>query len=88
MNQVKAWLGIAKPGGIDDFVIRVVKTAIAAFAVFIVKRGIDNIDVHVLRDAIDAAWMAGGSIVLNALALLAPGEPGQKTGEPEVVDEG
>jgi hypothetical protein len=88
MNQLKKWLGIAKPGGLDDFVIRVTKTALAAFGVYLTKRGLDNIDAHVVRDAIDAGWMAGGAIVLNALALLAPGPAGQKTGEVSDVDTG
>jgi len=87
MDLLKNWLGIAKPGGLDDFVIRVVKTFVSAFAVFLIKRGLDNIDETAVRAAIDAGWMAGGAIVLNALALLAPGEAGQKTGEPEEVDQ-
>jgi hypothetical protein len=86
MEVLKGWLGIAKPGGADDFVIRVVKTALAAFGVFLVKRGLENIDETALRAAIDAAWIAGGSVVINALALLAPGDPGQKTGDTVEVD--
>jgi hypothetical protein len=83
---LKGWLGVAKPGGLDDFAIRVLKTALAAFGVYLTKRGLDNIDEHVLRDAIDAAWMAGGAVVLNALALLLPGKAGQKTGGVAEVD--
>ena len=86
MENFTNWFGIAKPGGLDDLVIRALKTFVSAFAVFLIKRGLDNIDATALRSAIDAGWMAGGAIVLNALALLAPGDQGQKTGTTAEVD--
>jgi hypothetical protein len=72
IEKVKHALGIARPGGIDDIVVRAVKTALAAFAAFVVKEGVGNIDATAAQAAIDAAWVAGATVVLNAMLLLAP----------------
>lgn len=86
MEKLKELLGIAKPGGLDDVAVRAVKTALAAFAAYCLKEGIGDGGVEVAKAAADAAWVAGASVVLNAMALLAPGPAGNKTGEAEEVD--
>jgi hypothetical protein len=86
MEKVKELLGIAKPGGLDDIAVRAAKTAAAAFAAYCLRKGIDAGGVTVYKGAIEAAYVAGASVILNAMLLLGPGEPGQKTGGDEEVD--
>jgi hypothetical protein len=75
LDKIKHLLGIAKPGGVDDVAVRAVKTAAAAFAAFVLQAGVANItDAEVAAAAVDAAWVAGATIVLNALLALAPSE--------------
>jgi hypothetical protein len=85
-EKLKELLGIAKPGGLDDLAIRALKSALAAFAAFVIKEGLGNLDHTAAAAAIDAGWVAGATVVLNAMLLLAPGDPGQKTGDDEAVD--
>lgn len=87
MDRVKELLGVAKPGGLDDFAIRVGKTAVAAFAAYCLQKGIGDGGVDVYKGALQAAYVAGATLALNAALLLAPGEPGQKTGGDEEADE-
>lgn len=72
MDKFKAWLGIARPGGIDDIVVRAIKTGLVAFAITVMRRGLDHMDTTAWLAAVNAAWFAAGSVVLNALALLIP----------------
>lgn len=73
-QKVKDLLGIAKPGGIDDIVVRAVKTAVAVFLsqpfVALILQG--SFDPNAARAAVYAAVAAGATVILNAaLAVLA-----------------
>jgi hypothetical protein len=74
LDKVKHYLGIARPGGIDDIVVRAAKTGLAAFAVFVLQEGVSNMTAELGQDALEAAYVAGATVILNALALLAPAE--------------
>jgi hypothetical protein len=72
MASLERWLRIGVPAGWDDVVVRTVKAAVVAFAALMIKERIDA-----AWDApaclVDAAWVAGGTFLLNAvLALTSP----------------
>ena len=68
LAKLKEFLGIAKPGGIDDIVVRAIKTGVAVFiaspVVAAIFRG--EFDVPGLRAAALAAGAAAVSVILNA----------------------
>ena len=70
--KLKELLGIARPGGIDDIVVRAIKTGVAVFIaqpfVSAVLRG--EFDLNLLRAAALAAGAAIVSVLINA-ALVA-----------------
>jgi len=72
MESLERWLRIGVPAGWDDVAVRTVKAAVVAFAALMIKERMDS-----AWDApaclVDAAWVAGGTFVLNAiLALVSP----------------
>jgi hypothetical protein len=71
MNSINKWLSIAVPAGWADVMVRTVKVAVAAFLIFHLKEWIDAGKFDTPDIAIDSAWLAGGSFVLNAILLLA-----------------
>ena len=89
MERFKRLIGIGVPGGLDDLVVRAVKAAINTF---IGLAGLDVAgyfkDVTSVRAAAIAGASAFGSVLVNAVAVWANGGfAGQKTGDPEEVDE-
>jgi hypothetical protein len=70
------WLGIAAPGGWGDLLVRTVMTVLAAFLALVLKEYLDTREWDVAACAIDAAWVAGGTFVLNAILMWrAPRKP-------------
>ena len=74
IDRLKDWLGIAKPGGIDDIVVRAVKTAVYVFLaqpfVALIQRG--EFDLNAGRAAIYAAVAAFlGALANTVLVALA-----------------
>ena len=73
-SKVKDLLGIAKPGGIDDVVVRAVKTAVAVFLSqpFVALLVDGSFDPNAGTAALAAAVAAGATVLLNAaVAVLA-----------------
>ena len=73
MEKFKKWLGIGVPGGIDDIVIRSVKTGVAVFlATPFVNALLEGgaFDLNAAKAAIVAGAVAVVNAILNA-ALLA-----------------
>lgn len=79
LAKLKEFLGIAKPGGIDDIVVRALKTGLAVFlaspVVAAIFRG--EFDLPGLRAAALAAGAAVASVLINALLKALPGEPSE-----------
>lgn len=71
-DSIKRFLGLGVPGGIDDIVVRAIKTGIAVFIASPVVRAAlgGDFDLPGLRAAALAAGAAAVSILLNA-ALVA-----------------
>ena len=72
MENLKRWLRVGVPAGWDDVAVRTVKAAIVAFAALMIKERLDA-SWDAPACAVDAAWVAGGTLVLNTtLALVSP----------------
>lgn len=74
IQKLKDLLGIAKPGGIDDIVVRAIKTGIAVFIASPVVRALlgGEVDLPGLKAAAFAAAAGVVTVLLNAaLAALA-----------------
>lgn len=74
IQKLKDLLGIAKPGGIDDIVVRAIKTGIAVFIASPVVRALlgGEVDLPGLKAAALAAAAGVVTVLLNAaLAALA-----------------
>ena len=71
-QKVKDLLGIARPGGIDDIVVRAIKTGVAVFIAqpFVAAVLNGEFDVNAARAAALAAGAAVVSVLINA-ALVA-----------------
>ena len=69
MESFKKWFDIAAPSGWDDVVVRTVKVAVVAFVILHLKEWIDAGAPDTLDIAIDAIWIAGGTLVLNAVLM-------------------
>ena len=69
MESFKKWFNIAAPSGWDDVVVRTVKVAVVAFVMFHLKEWFDAGTFDTPDIAIDSAWIAGGTFVLNAILL-------------------
>jgi len=67
MESLKKWLRIGVPAGWDDVVVRTVKAAVVAFVALNLKEWLDSGEWDAPACAIDAAWVAGGTFVLNAV---------------------
>jgi hypothetical protein len=67
IGKIKKWIGIGVPGGWDDVAVRTVKVGVMAFSALLVKEGVANADWAALQAAADAAWVAGATLVLNAV---------------------
>ena len=66
-KSLKQWLDIAVPRGWDDVFVRTVITAVVAFVALLLKEWMDTREWDAPGCAIDAAWVAGGTFVLNAV---------------------
>lgn len=62
---MKTVLNKLAASGLEDVLIRTAKTAVAAFAAICIKQGIGN-GVQVYAAALDAAYIAGVTFVMNA----------------------
>lgn len=71
MNSLNKWLSIAVPAGWADVIVRTVKVAAVAFVIFHLKEWIDAGKFDTPDIAIDSAWLACGTFVLNAILLMA-----------------
>jgi hypothetical protein len=67
-EKLKRLLGIGAPGGIDDVVIRAIKTGVAVLLAspIIVALPTGPIDFDALTAVVVAAGSAAGSVILNA----------------------
>jgi len=72
-EKLKKLLGIGAPGGVDDIVVRAVKTAVGVLLVspFIVALPTAGLDYDAGMAAVTAAVAAGGTVILNAVLLAA-----------------
>ena len=73
----KSWLAITVPAGWDDVIIRTVKAFLIAFVIYHVKEYIDAGRFDTAELAIDALWLAGGALILEAILLIV-GNPNPK----------
>ena len=70
MESFEKWLRIAAPTGWDDLIVRTVKVAVVAFVALHLKEYIDaGFPLDTPDITIDSAWIAGGTLVLNAFLL-------------------
>jgi hypothetical protein len=75
MEALKNWLRIGLPSGWAEVTVRTLMAAVAAFAALMIKERMDAPEWDSPACAVDAAWVAGGTLVLNAiLALVSPRE--------------
>jgi lipid A disaccharide synthetase len=71
MANSTSLFGIAVPSGWTDILVRAVKAAIVAFVVLQMKEWFDAGQFDTAGTSADAAMIAGGTIVLNAILRLA-----------------
>jgi hypothetical protein len=69
MESLQNWLSLALPAGWEDVIVRTVKVAVVAFVVMHVKEWFDAGRFDTPDIVLDSAWMAGGSLVLNAILM-------------------
>jgi len=69
MDSLRQWFSIAIPAGWEDVIIRTAKVAVVAFVVFHLKEWFDAGRFDTPDIAVDAALIAGGTFVLNAILL-------------------
>ena len=70
METSKNWFSIAVPTGWDDVFVRAIKAAVVAFTVLQTKEWFDAGRFDTPGTAADAAMIAGGTVVLNAILKL------------------
>jgi hypothetical protein len=63
------WFSIAAPTGWADVIVRTVEVAVVAFVIFHLKEWLSAGRFDTLDIAIDAALLAGGSFVLDAILM-------------------
>lgn len=71
MESSKSWFSIAVPSGWADIFVRAIKAAVVAFTVLQMKEWFDAGRFDTPGTAADAAMIAGGTLVLNAILRLA-----------------
>jgi hypothetical protein len=71
MENSKSWFSIAVPTGWTDILVRAIKVAVVAFVVLQAKEWFDAGRFDTPGTAADAAMIAGGTILLNAILRLA-----------------
>jgi hypothetical protein len=71
MANSNSWFSLAVPSGWADVFVRAIKAAIVAFIVLQMKEWFDAGRFDTPGTAADAAMIAGGAIVLNAILRLA-----------------
>jgi hypothetical protein len=70
MENSKGWFKLVLPAGWKDVLIRTVKVALVAFVMLHVKEFLDGGGFDTPDIAIDAAVVASGTLVLNAVLML------------------
>lgn len=70
MESRNPWLGMTVPRGWDDVLFRAVVAGVGAFVALMLKEWLDG-GLDAPGCAVDAAWVAGGVLVLNAILRLA-----------------
>jgi hypothetical protein len=78
MEGLARWLRLGVPSGWADVVVRTAKVAVIAFLALQFKEWLDTRELDIPGCAIDAAWVAGGTLALNAILLLANASPGRR----------
>jgi len=70
-EKLKRWLGIARPGGLDDFAVRTAKTAVAVFLAqpFVPLLQGGTFDPNLARAAAMAAAAAVVGAVINGVIV-------------------
>ena len=71
MENSKGLFSIAVPSGWADIFVRAIKAAVVAFTVLQMKEWFDAGQFDTVGTAADAAMIAGGTILLNAILRLA-----------------
>jgi hypothetical protein len=69
MENVKKWLGLGVPGGVDDVIIRAIKAAIFAF-IGVVGADLAGVIDPTTLDAGIAAALSGAAAVIGNTVLL------------------
>lgn len=79
--SVRSWLRLGIPAGWADILVRTAKVAVIAFVALQSKEFLDVRELDIPGCAIDAAWVAGGTLMLNAILLWArPSQRGRTAG--------
>ena len=71
MEKSKNWFSLVIPTGWSDVIVRTVKVALVAFVMLHLKEMLDGGGFDTPDIAIDAAVVAAGTLVLNAILVLA-----------------
>jgi hypothetical protein len=71
MENSKSWFSLALPSGWADILVRAIKGALVAFVVLQMKEWFDAGRFDTPGTAADAAMIAGGILVLNAILKIA-----------------
>jgi hypothetical protein len=70
MEKSKSWFSLVTPTGWSDVIVRTVKVALVAFVMLHVKEFLDGGGFDTPDIAVDAAVVAAGTLVLNAILTL------------------
>jgi len=73
MDTSKSWSGLVFPVGWTDVIVRTVKVFLVAFVMLHLKEFLDSGSFDTPDIAIDAAMIAAGTLVLNAILALFKG---------------
>ncbi len=66
-KSLKRWLDVTFPDSWDGVFVRSVITGLVAFVALVLKEWMDTREWDVPACAVDATWIAGGALVLNAI---------------------
>ena len=70
MENSKSWFSLVIPAGWNDVIVRTVKVFLVAFVMLHLKEFLDGGGFDTPDIAVDAAVVAAGTLVLNAILVL------------------
>lgn len=78
MQSLGGWLRLGVPAGWADVLVRTAKAAVVAFVALQLKEWLDAGALDTPACAIDSAFVAGGTLALNAILLWASPPRGRR----------